>query len=205
MAFFSIEEGLTFYDRNEWATNTNLPRLGRLVPRKDRTHVFIHHTVTPDSDSTPNIWESTGEILARMRTLQTIRPDLGMDVPYNFVAFVMSDDSLSICEGRGEDRQAAHKSGHNYSSIGIAFAGNFEHLSVEGARLSDKMGHLSAFLKWLRTSASHPDYGNYSPMRNLGSIRPSGREVYAHRDFSATACPGSKLVRHIDEINFISD
>ena len=55
MAKFEIVPGLMFADRTEWVTNTALPRLGGRVDRGVRTHVFIHHTVTPDSDATsPN-------------------------------------------------------------------------------------------------------------------------------------------------------
>lgn len=203
MATFEIVEGLTFYSRSEWATNGNLPRLGGVVSRDQRTHVFIHHTVTPDSDDTPNVWETQTAILSRMRRLQTSRPDLGLDVPYNFVAFVMGDGSLAICEGRGEDRVGAHTKGHNTNAIAVSFAGNFEDLSVEGADLSGKMKLLSYFLGWLRFDPSHPNYGTFDAMANLGSLRPSGRAVFAHSDVKATACPGSKLLNVLNEVEFL--
>lgn len=203
MAKFEIVPELTFYSRSEWATNANLPRLGGRVERRDRTHVFVHHTVTPDSDTTPNIWESESEILSRMRELQVIRPDLGLDVPYNFVAFVMQNGSLAICEGRGEDRTGAHTKGHNTHAIAVSFAGNFEDLSVAGANLKEKMVLLSYFLGWLRFDPSHPDYGQFVEMRNLGSVAPSGRKVFAHRDIKATACPGRKILQHLDEVDFL--
>lgn len=203
MAQFQIVPHLNFFSRSEWVTNSNLPRLGGKVDRSDRTHVFIHHTVTPDSDSTPNIWETEAEMKSRMRKLQVIRPDLGLDVPYNFVAFVMSNGDLNICEGRGEDRTGAHTKGHNTKSIAVSFAGNFEDLTVEGAKLKEKMKLLSYFLGWLRFDPSHPDYGQYREMRNLGSLTPSGRKVFAHSDVKATACPGTKIERHLDEVDFL--
>lgn len=203
MARFSIVPNLNFFSRSEWVANTNLPRLGGRVPRQARTHVFIHHTVTPDSDSTPNIWETEDEIFQRMRRLQVIRPDLGLDVAYNFVAFIMADGALNICEGRGEDRSGAHTKGHNTRAIAVSFAGNFEDLSVEGAELKDKMKLLSFFLGWLKFDPSHPDYGQFREMRNLGSLAPAGRKVFAHSDVKATACPGSKLLRHLDEVDYL--
>jgi len=203
MAQFEIAKNLNFFSRDEWVANNNLPRLGAKVERRHRTHVFIHHTVTPDSDATPNIWEDTGEILARMRKLQVIRPDLGLDVPYSFVAFVMSDGSLAICEGRGEDRVGAHTKGHNTAAIAVSFAGNFEDLSVSGADIKGKMKLLSYFLGWLKFDPSHPSYGQFAEMRNLDSLKPAGRNVFAHSDIKATACPGTKLLRHLDEIEFL--
>ncbi len=202
MAIFEIVPNLVFISRSEWASNINLPRLGGKVDRSDRTHVIIHHTVTPDSDETPNVWENHDEILVRMRKLQVIRPDLGLDVPYNFVAFVMDDDKLVICEGRGEDRSGAHTKGHNTRGIAVSFAGNFEDLSVAGARLEHKMGLLSYFLGWLKFDPSDPSYGQFREMRNLGSLSPQGRDVFAHSDFKATACPGKKIEQHLDEVNF---
>lgn len=203
MAKFEIVPNLNFLSRSEWVTNSNLPRLGGKVDRSDRTHVFIHHTVTPDSDSTPNIWETEAEIKSRMRKLQVIRPDLGLDVPYSFVAFVMSNGDLNICEGRGEDRTGAHTKGHNTKSIAVSFAGNFEDLTVEGANLKNKMELLSYFLGWLKFDPSHADYGQYREMRNLGSLTPNGRKVFAHSDVKATACPGKKIERHLDEVDFL--
>ena len=203
MAKFSIVPHLNFLTRSEWQANTNLPRQGGRVPREDRTHVFIHHTVTPDSDSTPNIWENDAEITKRMRRLQTIRPDLGMDVPYNFVAFIMDNGDLNICEGRGEDRTGAHTKGHNTRSIAVSFAGNFEDLSVDGADLAGKMKLLSFFLGWLKFNPSHPDYGTFAPMKNLGTLMPEGRKVFAHSDIKATACPGKKITRHLDKVDFL--
>lgn len=203
MAIFEITENLVFISRVEWARNINLPRLGGKVERGDRTHVIIHHTVTPDSDATGNIWESFDKVFARMRKLQVIRPDLGLDVPYNFVAFIMSDGKLAICEGRGEDRTGAHTKGHNTRGIAVSFAGNFEDLSAEGTHLSQKMRLLSNFLGWLKFDPSHADYGSFQEMRKLGSLAPSDRAVFAHGDFKATACPGKKLMRHLNEIEFI--
>ncbi|MBW4707809.1 N-acetylmuramoyl-L-alanine amidase [Roseobacter sp. YSTF-M11] len=203
MARFEIVPHLNFFSRKEWVTNTVLPRLGGRVDRSDRTHVFIHHTVTPDSDSTPNIWENEEETFARMRQLQVIRPELGLDVAYNFVAFIMANGDLNICEGRGEDRTGAHTKGHNTRAIAVSFAGNFEDLSVDGADLKGKMKLLSYFLGWLKFDPSHPDYGQFREMKNLGSLAPSGRKVFAHGDVKATACPGRKIVRHLDEVDFL--
>ena len=65
MAQSEIVPDLVFVSRSEWVTNTALPRLVTIVPRESRTHVFIHHTVTPDGDATPNQWETRRGIFSR--------------------------------------------------------------------------------------------------------------------------------------------
>ena len=55
---------------------------------------------------------------------------------------------------------------------------------------------------WLKYNPSHPDYGAYRPMRNLGSLRPQGRRVFVHRDFKNTACPGEQLLPYLNQLDF---
>ena len=137
-----------------------------------------------------------------MRKLQVARPDLGLDVPYNFVAFLKAD-GLVICEGRGEDRTGSHTKGHNTKGIAVSFAGDFQNRSISEDVLSRGMPLLSGFLRWLRTDASHEDYGSFEPMENLGSTRPSDRQVFFHRDFKNTDCPGKKLEPHLFNVDFV--
>ena len=202
MAKFEIVPDLIFASREEWVTNTTLPRLGEVVPRDSRTHVFIHHTVTPDGDSTPNEWETEAEIFSRMRSLQTIRPDLGLDIPYNFVAFLLNDSKLMICEGRGEDRSGAHTKGHNTKAIAVSFAGNFEDLAISKPALQKRVPLLSNFLGWLKHNPSHPSYGQFDPMRNLDSLKPQGKNVWYHSDVKSTACPGKHLEAVLGDVKF---
>lgn len=204
MAKFDIAPGLTFVSRNEWSPNGDHPRLGAIVPRDRRTHVFIHHTDMEDEgDGTPNVWESEARMFAMMRDLQVCRPDLGLDVPYNFIAFISSiNDGLYICEGRGEDRAGAHTKGHNTAAIAVSFAGSFENRPIPSAEIEARMPLLSYFLGWLRYDPSHPAYGNHSPMINLDRLRPEGRRVWYHRDVKNTDCPGVKLMAHLPQVRF---
>jgi peptidoglycan recognition protein len=207
VAKFEIAPGLTFVSRASWSPKPEHPRQGKTVARDKRTHVFIHHTCMKDrDDSTPNIWESESEIFSMMRELQTCRPELSLDVPYNFVAFMTTiNDGLYICEGRGEDRSGAHTVGHNTAAIAVSFAGDFETLPIPSAEIAKRMAQLSAFLGWLRHDASHPDYGQFEPMRNLETRKPpqSGRKVWYHRDVKSTDCPGSKLIAHLPSVGFV--
>ena len=136
-----------------------------------------------------------------MKQLQTIRPDLGLDVPYSFVVFLMNTDpeSIYVCEGRGEDRTGAHTKGHNTTGIGVSIQGNFEYeIDITGY-----IPLISKFLGWLKNDPNNPDYGGpYAPMINLGQLKPNGRHVFGHRDFKPTACPGKSVWSKIGEFNF---
>lgn len=206
MAKFEIVPGLSFVDRKGWGADASLERLGRKVARSSRTHVVIHHTVLGDtSDDSPNLWNRESDIFRNMRRLQTVRAqDLGADVPYNFVAyFVARNNGLMICEGRGEDRSGAHTKGHNTEAIAVSFAGDFDRQSVAGIEFARRMFLLSTFLGWLRFDPSHPDYGRFRPLRNLGNLHPEGRRVFIHKDFKSTACPGRLLEPHLAQVGFI--
>lgn len=202
MPRFEIVPGLVFVSREAWRPNLGLPRLGGSVDRNARTHVIVHHTVTPDTDDTPNVWENEEDVFAQMRRLQVARPDLGFDVPYNFVVFLFNGNALIVCEGRGEDRTGAHTKGHNTAGIAMSFAGNFDAIAIPASEVASRMHLLSKFLGWLKFSASHPEYGDHPPLRNLGSLRPNGRNVFLHKDFKNTACPGRQLEPHLASIDF---
>ena len=203
MAKFDIIPGLTFVDRSGWGADTAHSRLGRMVSRSKRTHVIIHHTVMPDTDQTKNLWETEQEVFQMMRRLQTVRPDLGKDVPYNFVAFLMNTNPISmyLCEGRGEDRSGAHTKGHNTKGIAVSFAGNFHDFDVDFGKY---VPFLSLFLGWLKFDPNHPDYGGpFDPMVNLGTFSPAGRTVFAHQDFKVTACPGRVIMPFLRQVDFV--
>lgn len=202
MAKFKITPELTFVDRSGWGASKAHLRKGYKVARKQRTHVIIHHTVMPDNDRTKNIWETESEVFQMMKKLQTVRPDLGLDVPYNFVVFLMNTTpaSMYVCEGRGEDRTGAHTHGQNTKGIGISFAGNFHDFD---ANFADYVPLLSAFLGWLKFNPNHPSYGrSYAPMTNLGSKAPSEGTVFAHKDFAPTACPGKNIIPFLRDVAF---
>lgn len=184
-----IQPGLTYLTRDDWGARTDIPRLGHPVNRLDRTEAIMHHTVIVDNDATPNRWETLAEVKAKMVQLQTIRPDLGRDVPYNFVAFHMADGSLIVCEGRGLDLTGAHTHGHNTGGIATAGEGNFQ----IGQPVDSYSDHWSRWWGWLKF-----DQG----MENLGSLRPARGIAFGHRDFIATGCPGDNLYAIIPQLTF---
>lgn len=181
--------------RAKWHANRQLKRRGHLIGPLARTEVYVHHTAIVDSDVTKNEWESIDEVAVRMRQLQNIRPDLGADVPYNFVAFCMSSGELVVCEGRGLHRTGAHTRDHNRSAIGIAFQGDFQ----SGKQPFNFDGQLLELGLWLR------ELRNAKGFKNLGDSRPKNRQVWGHRDAQGakTICPGQKLFSKLGLINFI--
>jgi hypothetical protein len=207
MAKVNIAPGVTYLDRESWYADSNLGRLGRIVPRSYRDRVFIHHTVIiDDSDPSKNLWETESEVIQQMQKLQTIRPDLGYDVPYNFVIFLMNTNppSIYVCEGRGEDRSGAHTRGFNYEAIGIALQGDFETYSIDLEPYTDL---ISQFLGWLKFDPNAPNYGGpYAPLSHLGTVTPdnSDRQVFAHRDVSETDCPGDSTIAVLSQFRFIN-
>lgn len=183
--------------RANWGADGNLSRRGHLIGPLRRTEVYVHHTVIVDPDTTANEWETLKEVKSMMRRLQRIRPDLGLDVPYNMVAFCMSDGELVLCEGRGVGRTGAHTRNHNRSALGIAFQGDFENKALPG----NIDAQLIEFTQWLR------DLRNNQGFSNLGNSRPDDKQVWGHRDSptASTACPGKKLYNKLTLIRFIDE
>jgi hypothetical protein len=189
-----IQPGLTYLTRADWGARTDIPRLGHPVNRLDRTEAIMHHTVIVDQDATPNRWETLTEVKAKMVQLQTIRPDLGLDVPYNVVAFHMDNGALTLCEGRGFDRTGAHTHAHNTRGMATAGQGNFQ----TGQTIEAYADHWSRWWGYQKY-----DMG----MENLGSSRPTdgpnaGAIAFGHRDFIATGCPGDNLYGIIPQLTF---
>ena len=161
----------TFYSRKEWGAK-RLPRLGYVVKKYQFRGLVIHHTVSVVKD-----WDSDGfvrgdldDVFRFMRELQTIRPDLGLDVPYSWVVFPgETDDDAIVCEGRGETRTGAHTKGFNSTRWGVAVAGNTSDDPVTE-------GILEAFR----------DIGG---KLNATDLRPT----IGHRDTKSTECPGSSM------------
>ena len=178
--------------RRQWGAKASLPRRGHPIGAAKRTEVFVHHSVIIDDDASLNEWEDLAEVRAKMRQLQTSRPDLGNDVPYSTVAFCMASGDLVLCEGRGLDRSGAHTVGHNRSALGIAFQGNFDRLPLP-KYFDEQLARLGDWLRHLRR-----DRG----FTQLGSLRPPGRHVWAHRDIKSTQCPGNHLYDRLELIRF---
>lgn len=164
-----IARDIELWDRSDWGENTSLPRLGYNVPAGFRSEVIFHHTVIIDDDASQNVWETEDEVKHEMRRLQIVRPDLGLDVPYNFVLFLMDDGRVILCEGRGLYRTGAHTHGHNTSGVAISLHGDFDNFMV--VLPTTKFSRICGWLKY-----------------EMGLTGLHG--IYGHQDFAQTACPG---------------
>ena len=116
-----------YLSREDWGADPDLPRLGHEIDHAQLRGVVVHHTAFAmgDYDGDGYIAGDLDDIQAYMRRLQTIRPDLGLDVPYSYVCFKgASIHDAVVCEGRGRNRTGAHTKGYNSSRLGAAIAGN---------------------------------------------------------------------------------
>ena len=169
-----------FLDRAAWGANPALPRLGHVVPRAQFVGLVVHHTVIvlQDYDRDGFTHGDVDDIKRYMRSLQTARPDLGLDVPYSFVVFQGSSEyDYVVCEGRGFERTGAHTEGFNSSRWGVSLAGDF-------TTVVPTIGMLAG-VRWVGGQLDDPG---------------GARETLAHRDTKATACPGDAAYPLLDRL-----
>lgn len=216
-----IAPKLYYVYRHEWRPDESLPRLGgpehprppgaepySFVPPEWRVALIIHHTTAIDPDPTPNVWETWQEVFAQMRRLQTVRPDLGYDVPYNDVGMLMPHGVLAVCEGRGHRRSGAHTAGFlpggstvkelwNIGGIALAIHANLDDYAVD---LEPYIKPISQYAGWLKYGRP-PAAG--LPLPNLGTVAPAGQRVWGHKQAPAqTVCPGQHMMARIHQIRF---
>lgn len=161
---------LTYLDRFDLDLDLTLPRLGYLKPQGAFKRLVVHHTVSV-WDNRPGLGDEKGF----MQGLQTIRPDLGLDVPYHFVVFAQTNDlDVVVCEGRGWERTAAHAKGLNSSTYGVACAGDFRtDLLTQG---------MVEGIRWIGSHIENPG------------------PTTGHRDHKATICPGPNAYHLLHEL-----
>jgi len=195
-----------FLDRQAWGADAIPYRLGgRDDPRPGKRDIALserlgsvnHHTVSVDPDTSPNVWENVAEVKANARRIQQARPDLGggfLDVPYNFLGYLMTDASVTICEGRGWVRSGAHTAGKgrdgqylNITQLATSWGGNFEDNRL------DISPWLPAINEW------HHRQKQMAP--KLQTI--TGHQDWAFAsDLNRTACPGHSIYTRLREFSF---
>lgn len=155
---------MLIFTRDGWGAR---PARGRTLLRTDPPNIWVHHTAggTISDQITPQ-HEAT-----LMRSWQNFHMDQNgwADIGYSWVVF----PSGRVYEGRGWGVSGAHTEGHNSSSHGICFAGNYEQQqptasALESARQLIRIG---------------VDVGAVARPIRLGG----------HRDVLRTACPGKNL------------
>lgn len=187
-----------YLTRADWGADTDLPRGGYATDRNGvdiylrKTDVALHHSVVVDNDPTPEIWETLDEIKAKSRRMQTIRPDLGNDWPYNHGLYLMPDGVICVAEGRGYNRTGAHTKGHNTAGWGLVFMGNFH--AGPRVRLDAWVPAINRYLVHVRTTE----------LPNLIVIK-SHRRYTQEDNRPYTACPGDDVVMQIQNFSLEDD
>lgn len=164
-----------------------------MVPASDRDRVVIHHTVTRDSDATPNLWETEAEVVARLRAIDAFHRGRGFGgVGYSYLFAPMADRTVLVIEGRGDLAEGIH-AGHrnfNWRSIGLAVLGDYRRPFDAGEE--EWRGVMAAVNSWLGTLRLR--------LPHLGAVRsPRGLAVWGHREVPgvATVCPGPWLFERL--------
>lgn len=156
---------MKYLSRAQWGARTPLgPKMRRPV-----SDIFIHHSVT----------RATANPAADARALDNIGRSRFGRFSYSYV--IHPDGT--VLEGAG-DHVGVHTAGHNSTSVGICFIGNFENEVPTRAAL-DSCHDLIRVLKF----------------GGLVTTRP---RVRAHRSVKSTACPGRNLVTQVQHIQNVA-
>lgn len=164
-----------FVTREEWGASAPTAAMRT----QTITRITIHHTGEPQ--------DTTRSLEQKMRALQEFSQSAGTlagggvhhawpDVPYHYYIGVDG----RIAEGR--DPRFAGDTNTTYDPAGhllVVLEGNFQYEQPTAAQLRS----LDALLLWAADHWHIP-----------------GREIYGHKDFASTACPGANLYRLLPEL-----
>lgn len=170
--------GVTFIPRAAWKAGPL--RSGYVVPEAQFVGLVAHHTVMvlPDYDRDGFLHGDVDDVVRYMQTLQSARPDLGLEVPYTDVVFRgETNDDCIVAEGRGRGVTGAHTEGFNSKRYGIAYAGN--------ASIDDITPGVLEGFRFCGRQLVDP----------AGAVPTIG-----HRDTKSTECPGNHLYAVLDQI-----
>jgi hypothetical protein len=160
------------------------------------SHALVHHTVTSNEPPDP------GQVLRNIWDWH-VNENGWNDIGYNFLI----DHIGNIYQGRFNpslmetDVRGAHTSRANGRSVGIALIGQFEPGAspASGNPQTAALDALTELIAW-RFSQNNIDPLGVSPI----PVNPDGSSILphisAHRDVSATACPGEHLYTQLPDI-----
>jgi hypothetical protein len=132
----------------------------------------VHHTVTANLSPAASLATEA----AAVRGVEDIgQARFGFGISYH----VLIAPSGRAFQGVSFGRRGTHLGGHNSTTVGVAFLGNFETATPTDAALA--------------TAREIRSWGE-------GRFWHHGVPVRGHRDFSATACPGRHLQARLDDI-----
>lgn len=161
-----------FYTRNDWGASRPAHTLDSQPPPRE---VFIHHTESDDGGMVDTLAEQKD----RVQGIQHFH--MGgrgwADIAYHAIIFQPTNNVplARVFLGRFPDQIPAAQLDHNTNTLAIAVYGDF------------------------RTDTVHPNT-RYAIEETIRKLAPRAVTIGGHRDVVATACPGDKLYRQLDQI-----
>lgn len=169
----------TIYGTDDW--NAEPPREPIQILDRRPTKIIIHHTDTPNTDDL-----SRAHAFQLARTIQQWHFERGWrDSGHHFLisrgGYIMvgRHRSLPILENGNRHVLGAHCTGENETSVGIENEGRYGSATPPAA-LYNRLVHLCAYIC------------------QQYSISPS--DIYAHRRYVATQCPGDQFVEMLPRL-----
>lgn len=170
--------------------------------------LVVHHTAVASSNGVTDLETNKAEVRA-IYYYHAITQQWG-DIGYN----ALVDASGNVYEGRYGthdtatrsnptadqimtlDVEAGHTSGYNSGSFGVSAMGDFTSFDIPSAQ-SDGLKNVLAYVA---DSRGINTQGNTDFRRYDGTWHNGLNNVIAHRDATATACPGDKLYAQMTNI-----
>jgi hypothetical protein len=170
----------TIYSRSAWGAR---PPRGTITIIGNRPNkVIVHHTATANQSNT-----SLSAAFSLSRAIQSYHMDhngwidTGQQFTISRGGYIMEgrSQSLPTLQGGASFPQGAHASGQNTQSIGIENEGTYTSVGPPAALWNSLVQQCAYICSQYAISAS---------------------QIYGHRDFSATACPGNVLYGQLPQL-----
>ncbi|MFA4930260.1 MAG: N-acetylmuramoyl-L-alanine amidase [Patescibacteria group bacterium] len=181
MARVSGSTGVDVISRSEWGADESI------MTWDDKEYAPVEQIVVHHTAGSNNSPLDPAAVVRGIYYFHAVEKDWG-DIGYNYII----DQDGNIYEGRegGFGVVAAHSSGNNYGSVGIAIIGNYS----EDAPASQSMDGLINLVEYigyqgdLDLTTKHNFEGNNVPV------------VAGHRDVNPTECPGDVLYAMLPDV-----
>ncbi len=182
-------------NRGAWGADPQL-RSGRPIINRTIQQVHVHHTVNSNDyrrSDVPGLLRG----IYRYHTQNLGWSDIG----YNFLVDRFGRTWVGRAGGAKQAVRGAHTLGFNSTSTGVAVIGNFE-TGNPGHRVVTALVKLAAWKLHRNRRAPNGKVRVYSHGSDRYRAGTTVRlpAIDGHRDTNETACPGSRLYRHLPTI-----
>ncbi len=166
----SRSQGSAYMARSVWAQGEPVAR--RMNRMTPVRYITIHH-----DGMDPFFATDQAAVADHLESIRQLHRRKGWgDIGYHFAV----DRAGRVWEARPMGYQGAHVKDHNPGNIGIVVLGNFEQQTPSEAQLQGVRGHVTMLMRAYHVPASR---------------------VQTHQEWGAhTACPGSTLQLHLDQL-----